>query len=122
MKSLLTAIVLSLSLQVCHSSTSSENSGRVRHLSRLTKDERHQLYTAALATTDAPLESEQFKQVCKAIGIFDEGGLPNENYLPFVSAHVEWTMTDETKAFKQKIKSKQAATDFITKHLPELRP
>ena len=55
----------------------------------LTNDEKHQLYSAALATTESPLESETFKKVCQRIDIFGASGNPNDNYLPFVSAHVD---------------------------------
>lgn len=84
----------------------------------MTKDERHRLYTAALAASDSPLESETFKEVCKRIGIFDTGGSPNDSYLPFVSAHVDWALKTETEQFKREVNTKEKAREYVSKYLP----
>jgi len=84
----------------------------------LTDDEKHRLYTAALAVSETPLESEIFKDVCKKIGIFDAQDHPNDNYMAFVSAHVDWAMKAETKQFKAEINSRDKARDYISKHVP----
>jgi hypothetical protein len=83
----------------------------------LTEDEKHRLYTAALVASESPLESETFKAVCRTIGVFDAGGAPNDNYLLFVSAHVDWAMKNETEEFKQEIKTREKAREYVSKHL-----
>src|SRR5882672_8889394 len=88
-----TALVLmGLCLAGCHSVGSRSTSVTA---TRLSEDEKHRLYTAALAASDLPLESDSFRDVCKTIGIFDANGTPNDSYLPFVSAHVDWAMKSE---------------------------
>ena len=54
------------------------------------------------------------------IGIFNAGGTPNDHYLPFVSAHVDWAMKTETEQFKQEIKTKEKAREYLSRRLPEL--
>ena len=72
----------------------------------------------ALAANESPLETEAFKVVCERIGIFDVHGRPNNNYLGFVSAHVDWAMKDETQQFKADINSREKAREYIAQHLP----
>ncbi len=85
----------------------------------LTEVEKHRLYSAALAASDSPLESEIFKSVCRKIGIFDAGGAPNDSYVSFVSAHVDWAMKAENSPFKAEINSRDKARNYISRHLPE---
>jgi hypothetical protein len=118
MKSILAIALIALCLAACSSYGSGSGSGARNDRTRFTEDEKHRLYTAALAASDSPLESETFKEVCKAIGIFDPGGAPNDNYLPFVSAHVDWAMKAETEQFKQEINTKEKAREYVSKHLP----
>jgi hypothetical protein len=84
----------------------------------LSEDEKHRLYSAALAVSESPLESATFKEVCKKIGIFDAGGNPNDKYMAFVSEHVSWGMKPETEQFRRGINSKEKAQDYIRKCLP----
>ena len=86
--------------------------------SQLTEDERHRLYSAALAASDSPLDNDLFKDVCRKIEIFDANGRPNENYMAFVSAHVDWGMRSETDQFRQEINSREKARQYISQHLP----
>jgi hypothetical protein len=111
MKSLVAPILIGLCLAACSSTGSRSKTVP------LTNDEKHRLYTAALVASESPLESETFKGVCRTIGIFDAGGAPNDSYLPFVSAHVEWAMKNETEQFKQEIKTKEKAREYVSKHL-----
>ena len=87
-------------------------------MSGLSEAEKHQLYSAALAANESPLETEAFKVVCERIGIFDVHGRPNNNYLGFVSAHVDWAMKEETQQFKADINSREKAREYIAQHLP----
>ena len=119
MKSILAIALIAIFLSACTSSSgSSAMTDRRAGPTGLTEDEKHRLYTAALAASDSPLESEIFKEACKAIGIFNAGGTPNDNYLPFVSAHVDWAMKAETEQFKQEINTKEKAREYVSKHLP----
>lgn len=90
-----------------------------RNASDLSESERHQLYSAALAATETPLESEVFKDVCRKIGIFDAEGRPNNNYMTFISAHVDWAMKAENGPFKAQISSKEKAREYIAQNLPQ---
>lgn len=128
MKFLLPLALVSTALSACSVNTAggfatkNAKPNEVRSSDSLTQEERHRLYSAALALSDSPLESETFKEVCKTIGIFDAGGAPNDNYLPFVAAHVDWVMKDETALFKQEIRTKEGAREYVNKHLPGVRP
>lgn len=94
------------------------NSASVRGgSSTLTQDEKHRLYTAALAASESPLDTDDFKNVCKRIGVFDANGKPNDNYVAFVSQHVDWTMKSESTEFRQQINSKEKAREYIKEHL-----
>jgi hypothetical protein len=84
----------------------------------LTEEEKHRLYAAALGASEVPLESETFTKVCRKIGVFDDHGNQNDKYLEFVSAHLEWAMKPETRAFKREIDTREKAGDYINKHLP----
>ena len=86
--------------------------------SRLTEDEKHRLYSAALAASESPLDTDLFKDVCKKIGIFDANGNPNDNYMAFVSEHVNWGMKSETGQFRQEINTKEKARGYVDRHLP----
>lgn len=85
--------------------------------SRLTEDERHRLYSAALAASESPLDTNTFKDVCQRIGIFDAAGKPNDQYMAFVSQHVDWGMKSETGEFRHEIDSKDKAREYIKQHL-----
>jgi hypothetical protein len=84
----------------------------------LSEEAKHRLYTAALAASESPLDTDLFKEVCKTIGIFDTNGVPNDNYLPFVSAHIDWAMKAETEQLRREIDTKEKAKDYVAKHLP----
>ena len=85
----------------------------------LSDENKHRLYSAALASSDSPLESEIFKSVCRKIGIFDAGDAPNDGYVSFVSAHVDWAMKAENEQFKQEINSREKARGYLSKYLPQ---
>jgi len=106
-------IVISMSACTGGSGTSTSGAGTAS----LTEDQKHRLYAAALAVSEAPLESETFKEVCKKVGIFDAHGNPNDNYMGFVKAHLEWAMKIETEQFKREINTKEKAREYINKHL-----
>lgn len=89
-----------------------------RNASDLSESERHQLYSAALAATETPLESDVFKDVCRKIGIFDAEGKPNNNYMTFVSSHVDWAMKAENEPFRAQINSREKAREYLAQNLP----
>jgi len=105
-------------LALTFSAVSCTGNARMASRNTLSEDEKHRLYSAALAATEAPLESELFKDVCRRIGIFDAEGKPNNNYMSFVSTHVEWVMKAQTAQFKAEINSTNKAREYISRHLP----
>jgi len=84
---------------------------------RFTEDEKHRLYAAALAVSDSPLDSEVFKDVCQRIEIFDASGKPNDKYIQFVSAHVDWAARPQAAQFRNQIDTPQKARQYIDEHL-----
>ena len=84
---------------------------------RLSEDEKHRLYAAALAASDSPVDSEIFKRVCREIEIFDATGKPNEGYMQFVSAHVEWATKSQTEQFRNQINTPEKARQYIHQYL-----
>jgi hypothetical protein len=84
----------------------------------LSQEDRHRLYSAALAASDFPLDTALFKEVCKKIGIFDSDGEANDNYMSFVQEHVAWGMKTETNQFRSEINTKERAQEYVLKHLP----
>ena len=97
--------------------SSCRNAANDAHNSSLTDDEKHRLYAAALATSDSPLDTDLFKQVCQRIEIFDANNSPNDQYLKFVAQHIDWSMKSATNEFRREIDSKDKARDYISKHL-----
>ena len=83
----------------------------------LSEDEKQRLYSAALAASDSPLDTEAFKDVRQRIGVFDASGNPNDQYMAFVSQHVDWGMKPETDQFRREIDSKVKAREYIREHL-----
>jgi hypothetical protein len=112
----LIGVLIGMSMSACTSSsgTSTATAGTAS----LTEDEAHRLYAAALAASEFPLESQTFKEVCRKIRIFDDHGNPNDNYMGFVTAHLEWAMKTETEPFKQEINTKEKARAYLNKYLP----
>ena len=84
----------------------------------LNDDERHRLYSAALAASESPLDTETFKKVCREIGIVDARGQANDQYMAFVSEHVNWGMRSETEEFRQEINTQEKAREYLSRHLP----
>lgn len=84
---------------------------------RLTEDEKHRLYSAALAASESPLDTNTFKDVCQTIGIFDDSGKPNDQYMAFVSQHVNWGTGSDASNFRREINSKDKAREYISQHL-----
>ena len=118
MKLMVAASLIALCLSGCSSYGSGPTSASRNDGARLTDDEKHRLYTAALAASESPLDSDVFKDVCQKIEIFNAGGGPNDNYMGFVTAHVEWAMKSETEQFKREINTKEKARESIEKYLP----
>lgn len=118
MKSILAIVLIgvavSLSMSACTAGTSIATAGPAG----LTEDEKHRLYAAALAASEFPLESKTFKEVCEKIGIFDAQDNPNDNYMRFVSAHIQWAMKTENEPFKSEINTQEKARTYVEKHLP----
>ena len=113
------AIALAIAFSACScGGTSTTATTAARRVATLTEDEKHRLYSAALAASESPLESEIFKEVCKKIGIFGAGGGPNDNYMAFVSTHVDWALRPQMEQFKQEIDTKEKAREYINQHLP----
>jgi thioredoxin-related protein len=114
--SLLVIALVALFLSACASAglSSAKNPA-----SRLTEDEKHRLYSAALAASESPLDTETFKDVCQKIGIYDASGRPNDQYMAFVSQHVDWGIKPETNQFRQEINSKDKAREYIKQHLSD---
>ncbi len=110
--SLLVITLIALFFSGC-TSTSARNPA-----SRLTEDEKHRLYSAALAASESPLDTDTFKKVCREIGIVDAHGRSNDQYMAFVSEHVNWGMKPETEQFRQEINTQEKAREYITRHLP----
>lgn len=113
--SLLVIALVALSFSGCASagSTSERTSA-----SRLTVDQRHRLYSAALAASESPLDTDTFKKVCREIGIVDAHGRANDQYMAFVSEHVNWGMKPETETFRQEINTREKAREYLSRHLP----
>lgn len=114
--SLLAIALIAFSLSGCSSLRGSTAVSR-NAASRLTEDEKHRLYSAALAASESPLDTDTFKDVCQKIGIFDASGKPNDQYMAFVSQHVDWGVKSEANEFRQEINSKDKATEYIKQHL-----
>jgi hypothetical protein len=86
---------------------------------RFSDDQKHRLYAAALAASDSPLDSDIFKRVCRHIEVFDVGGKPNDKYIPFVSAHVDWETHQQTEQFRNEINTPEKARQYIDQRLAE---
>jgi hypothetical protein len=84
---------------------------------RLSEEEKHRLYAAALAASDSPLDDETFKRTCRAIGVFDEDGKPNNKYLTFVSVHVEWSTDSKSEDFRRQINTRDKAMAYVEQRL-----
>ena len=121
MKSLLATILVAMMLSACssgNSRTATATSGDPKpDPVSFTNDEKHRLYSAALAASESPLDTDLFKEVCKEIGIFDPDGTPNDNYMVFVTEHVDWGMKSETEQFRREINTKEKARGYIDRHL-----
>jgi hypothetical protein len=121
-KSVVATTLLALSLSACTSgnpNTAAATSTNAKSAAAsLSRDEKHRLYSAALAASESPLDTDQFKEVCQRIGIFDGDGKPNNHYMAFVGEHVDWGMNSETENFRQEINTKEKARAYIDRHLP----
>jgi len=87
------------------------------HNSRLTEDEKHRLYAAALASSDSPLETKNFRLACQRIGVFDAGGQPNDRYMAFVGEHLDWSAHAQAEEFRQQINTREKANKYLEQHL-----
>ncbi len=113
-----TLLTIVLGAFFCFGCSLAGSNGRSNSV-RLSDVERHRLYSAALAANDSPLESDTFKQVCRQIGIYDANGRPNDQYMAFVSRHVDWSMKSESDQFRREIDSKEKARDYIKRYLSQ---
>lgn len=84
----------------------------------MSEDDKHRLYSAALAASESPLDSDTFKEVCQKIGIFNRRGQPNDQYMAFVAAHVKWATRIDTQQFKREINTTENARVYLNKYLP----
>ena len=116
MKSFIVAALIALSLAGCSSKGSTATKPAAIELS---EDQKHRLYSAALAASESPLDSDTFKAVCREIGIFDTQGRPTDQYMAFVSRHVNWWAQSETDQFRREINSKERARDYLKRHLSQ---
>ena len=98
-----------------HSTATTAQMGSV---SSLSQEEKHRLYSAALAASDSPLDTALFRDACRKIGIFDTEGNPNESYMAFVQEHVQWGLKIETTQFRSEINTKERAQEYVLKRLP----
>jgi len=122
MKLMLAIALLAICASACRSGASKTvaftESNEARTAAALSEDEKHRLYSAALAASESPLDTDEFKNVCRRIGIFDVNGNPNDKYLAFVSQHVEWGMKAETDQFRHQIDTREKARAYINEHSP----
>ena len=84
----------------------------------MSEDEKHRLYSAALAASESPLDTDTFKDVCRTIDIFDAAGKPNQKYLIFVSDHVNWSLGPGNQGFRRQIDTREKAREYINQYLP----
>jgi hypothetical protein len=110
--------LLALSLSACRSVGSSP-AGQNKIGGGLSEDEVHRLYSAALAASESPLDSDLFKTVCQKVGIFDANNRPNDRYMAFVARHVDWSAQAETETFRHEINTREKARDYLNRHLPQ---
>jgi len=107
--------LLGLSILV---SSCGRNSATVRDGSaRFTEDEKHRLYAAALAASDSPLDTQNFKSACQAIGVFDQNGQPNDSYMTFVTKHFEWSRNAQSEGFRHQINTREKAKAYVEQYL-----
>ena len=122
MKATLAIALVAISLAGCSYRNSRSSAAKAADakpdLNAMSEDEKHRLYSAALAISESPLDSETFKDVCQKIGIFDMRGQPNDQYMVFVSAHIKWAMNTETQQFKREINTAENARAYLNKSLP----
>lgn len=116
MKSFIVAALIALSLAGCGLKGSTATRTAATGLS---DDQKHRLYSAALAASESPLDNDTFKAVCREIGIFDAEGRPNDQYMAFVSQHINWWARSETEQFRREINSKERARDYLKRHLSQ---
>ena len=112
MRAVLTITLLTLCFSACNSCAPS-SAVLQSNAARFTEDEKHRLYSAALAASESPVDTDTLKDVCRSIGIFDAHGQPNDQYMVFVSQHVDWANRRETKEFRREIDSKEKARAYI---------
>ena len=116
MKTVLAIALMAFFFSAC-SSGAATSANRKSGAGSLTLDEKHRLYSAALAASESPLETDLFKDVCRKIGIFDGNSKPNDNYMAFVTEHVNWGMKSQTDQFRHEINTKEKAREYINQHL-----
>ena len=121
MKLIVAAALFAISLAGCSLRNSGVSAGTAAEAqfnrNSLSEDEKHRLYTAALAVSESPLDTEVFRDVCKKIGIYDVQGKPTDKYMSFVQAHIDWVTRSESEHFRQEINSQEKARQYLTAHL-----
>jgi hypothetical protein len=69
------------------------------------------LYAAALAASDALLDTQNFKRACQVIGVFDQNGQPNDSYMTFVTRGTsEWSRNPQKRRLRHQINTTEKAT------------
>ena len=123
MKSIVAVALVAISFTGCrhgYSSTSAANAAEAQpDRNSMSEDEKHRLYTAALAVSASPLDTELFSDVCKKIGIYDVKGKPTDKYMSFVQVHIDWVTRSENEQFRREINSPEKAQHYLTAHLSE---
>jgi len=121
MKFIVAAVLVAFSLAGCSHRYSGASAGTAAEAqpdrNSMSEDEKHRLYTAALAVSASPLDTELFSDVCKKIGIYDVKGKPTDKYMSFVQAHIDWVTRSENHQFRQEINSPEKARRYVTGHL-----
>jgi hypothetical protein len=121
MKSTFLIALVAITLSGCTQHDSPVSAAKVvetrPEVSGMSDDDKHRLYSAALATSDSPLDTRLFKDVCQKIGIYDLSGKPTAEYMSFVQTHIHWGMRAENESFRLEINSKEKARKYIVSRL-----
>lgn len=121
LKQIIAIVVFAMSMSGCGASGNGVTptaTGANGPVFSLAEDQKHRLYSAALAASESPLDSDLFKAVCKKIGIFDAQGNPNDKYMTFVQEHIAWSTKPEIEPFRHEINTREKAGEYIRKYRP----
>lgn len=79
--------------------------------SSMSEDDRHKLYQAAASTQDQDL----IRQVSEKLGLLDANGSANDEYGPFIRAHISWLFKNTD--FVQSINTPEKARAYVDEHI-----